>query len=85
VKLTALQMKLLKYFIVHRGRVIPRSELLEQVWEMPGNVQTRAPDQFISLLRKTFEPDPATPVHFLTIRDAGYRFVMQPEEAADLD
>lgn len=85
VKLTALQMKLLKYFIVHRGRVIPRSELLEQVWEMPGNVQTRAPDQFISLLRKTFEPDPATPVHFLTIRDAGYRFVMRSEEAADLD
>lgn len=85
VKLTALQMKLLKYFIVHRGRVIPRSELLEKVWEMPGNVQTRAPDQFISMLRKTFEPDAASPVHFLTIRDAGYRFVQRPEEAADIE
>ncbi len=79
VKMTALQMKLLKYFIANRGRVIPRAELLEQVWEMPGNMQTRAPDQFISLLRKTFEPNPAHPVHFLTIRDAGYRFVPEPE------
>ena len=80
VKMTALQMKLLKYFVEHQGRVIPRAELLENVWEMPGSVQTRAPDQFISLLRKTFEADPASPVHFLTIRDAGYRFVPQPEE-----
>ena len=81
VKMTALQMKLLKYFVANPGRVIPRAELLEKVWEMPGNMQTRAPDQFISLLRKTFEPDPASPVHFLTIRDAGYRFVPEPESA----
>lgn len=80
VKLTALQMKLLKYFVANEGRVIPRAELLENVWDMPGNVQTRAPDQFISLIRKTFEPDPASPVHFVTIRDAGYRFVATPDE-----
>jgi two-component system OmpR family response regulator len=79
VRLTALQMKLLRYFISNEGRVIPRAELLERVWEMPGNMQTRAPDQFISLLRKTFEPDPGRPRHFLTIRDAGYRFVARPE------
>jgi DNA-binding response OmpR family regulator len=47
---------------------------------MPGYLNTRAPDQFIRRLRKTFEPDPASPVHFLTIRDAGYRFVAKPEE-----
>ncbi|MDG2012578.1 MAG: response regulator transcription factor [Pirellulaceae bacterium] len=80
VKMTALQMKLLKYFVEHQGRVIPRAELLENVWEMPSSVQTRAPDQFISMLRKTFEPDPASPVHFLTIRDAGYRFISEPDE-----
>jgi two-component system alkaline phosphatase synthesis response regulator PhoP len=79
VKMTALQMKLLKYFVANAGRVIPRAELLENVWEMPGNMQTRAPDQFMSTIRKTFEPDPANPVHFLTIRDAGYRFVAEPE------
>ncbi len=79
VQLTALQMKLLKYFIANEGRVIPRAELLENVWDLPGNMQTRAPDQFISMIRKTFEPDPTNPIHFVTIRDAGYRFVASPE------
>ena len=79
VRMTKLEMKLLRYFIEHEGRVIPRHELLEQVWEVPGDVNTRAPDQFIRRLRKLFEPDPANPCHFLTIRDAGYRFVAQGE------
>ncbi len=74
-RLTQLEMKLLSYFIMHEGRVIPRQELLEEVWEMPGHVVTRAVDQFILRLRKTFEKDPQEPQHFLTIRDAGYRFV----------
>jgi two-component system alkaline phosphatase synthesis response regulator PhoP len=75
VKLTQLEMKLLRYFIEREGRVIGRDELLENVWDMPGHLYTRAPDQFIRRLRKTFEIDPAAPRHFLTIRDAGYRFV----------
>ena len=75
VKLTELEMKLLRYFIDHEGRVIRRDELLQNVWEMPGSITTRAVDQFIRRLRKTFETDPSRPKHFLTIRDAGYRFV----------
>lgn len=75
VRLTQLQLKLLKYFVEHEGEVIPRSEILEKVWELPGHVNTRAPDQVLRQLRKSFEPDPANPIHFLTIRDAGYRFV----------
>jgi two-component system OmpR family response regulator len=75
VKLTQLEMKLLRYFMDREGRVIPRDELLENVWDMPGHLFTRAPDQFIRRLRKTFEADPARPRHFLTIRDAGSRFV----------
>jgi DNA-binding response OmpR family regulator len=43
-------------------------------------LNTRAPDQFIRRLRKAFEPNPARPRHFLTLRDAGYRFVAKPEE-----
>jgi two-component system OmpR family response regulator len=74
-RLTQLEMKLLNYFIQHEGRVIPRQELLEEVWEMPGHIVTRAVDQFILRLRRTFEQDPQNPQHFLTIRDAGYRFV----------
>jgi two-component system OmpR family response regulator len=79
VQMTQLEMKLLRYFVQNEGRVIPRRELLENVWDMPGYLNTRAPDQFIRRLRKAFEPDPARPRHFLTIRDAGYRFVAAPE------
>jgi two-component system OmpR family response regulator len=79
VRMTQLEMKLLRYFVDNQGRVIPRRELLENVWEMPGHVHTRAPDQFIRRLRKVFEAEPARPQHFLTIRDAGYRFVAGSE------
>jgi two-component system, OmpR family, alkaline phosphatase synthesis response regulator PhoP len=79
VRLTQLEMTLLRYFVENESRVIPRRELLENVWGMPGTINTRAPDQFIRRLRKTFEPDPAQPRHFLTIRDAGYRFVAKPD------
>ena len=74
-RLTALEMKLLRYFLDHPERVIPKSELLEKVWDLPGNVSTRAPDQFIRRLRKLFEDDPSNPRHLLTVRDAGYRFI----------
>ncbi len=85
VRLTQLQLKMLRFFVQHEGEVIPRSEILENVWELPGHVNTRAPDQVLRQLRKIFEPDPATPVHFLTIRDVGYRFVSNPstEEPSD--
>lgn len=79
VRLTQLQIKVLKYFIENEGVVILRSKLLEEVWNMPGHMNTRAPDQILRQLRKTFEVDPSKPAHFLTIRDAGYRFVRHPE------
>ena len=78
IRMTQLELTLLRYFIENQGRVIPRRELLENVWRQPGSINTRAPDQFIRRLRKIFEPDPAQPRHFLTIRDAGYRFI--PED-----
>lgn len=77
VRMTRLELKLLQYFIEHEGRVITRQQLLEDVWDLPAFTHTRAPDQFIRRLRKIFEPDPAEPRHFLTIRDTGYRFVSQ--------
>ena len=57
VRMTPLEMKLLRYFVENEGRVIPRGELLENVWGMPGYLNTRAPDQFIRRLRKAFEPE----------------------------
>jgi two-component system OmpR family response regulator len=75
IRMTRLEMDLLRYFAENADRVIPRRELLEEVWNLPGHLSTRAPDQFVLRLRKMFEPDPARPRHFLTVRDAGYRFV----------
>ncbi len=81
VRITQLELKLLRYFIENEGRVIPRRELLKNVWGLPGYLNTRAPDQLIRRLRKIFETDPSQPKHFLTIRDAGYRFLAgKPED-----
>lgn len=80
IRLTQLESKLLHYFVTHAGRIIPKQELLKQVWEMPGNISTRAPDQFIARLRKMFEKDKSNPRHFITIRDAGYQFLPGGEE-----
>ncbi|MCA9214013.1 MAG: response regulator transcription factor [Planctomycetales bacterium] len=79
IHLTAMEIKLLRYFWENEGRVIPRYELLEEVWEQPGRIQTRAPDQFMRRLRKLFEDDSAKPKHFVTVRDAGYRFIRSPD------
>ncbi len=79
--MTQKELRLLRYFLEHPGRVISRQELLSEVWEMNGNVQTRAVDQFIARLRKIIESDPAAPRHLLTIRDAGYRFLPEPSES----
>lgn len=79
IKMTARELRLLRYFVENPERVISRAELLVNVWETSGNLQTRAVDQFIAKLRKMIEPSPAEPVHLLTLRDAGYRFVLEPE------
>ncbi len=78
IRLTPLELRLLEYFVTNEGRVIPRGELLVNVWDMPPHLKTRAPDQIIRRLRKRFEPQPEAPIHFLTIRDGGYRFVATP-------
>ncbi|QDT02830.1 Sensory transduction protein regX3 [Rubripirellula lacrimiformis] len=78
VRMTPKELRLLHYFVQNQGRVISRNELLSEVWEISGNLQTRAVDQFIARLRKIIEPDSTTPIHLLTIRDAGYRFVTDP-------
>jgi DNA-binding response OmpR family regulator len=80
VRLTTKELKLLQYFLENENRVISRQELLSEVWEMNGNLQTRAVDQFIARLRKIIEIEPADPQHLLTLRDAGYRFVTNPSK-----
>lgn len=77
-KMTHKELQLLRYFIENEGRVISRQELLAEVWDMSGEMQTRSVDQFMLRLRKIFEIDSGKPKHFLTVRDAGYRFVADP-------
>jgi two-component system OmpR family response regulator len=77
-KMTHKELQLLRYFIENEGRVISRQELLAEVWDMSGEMQTRSVDQFMLRLRKIFEIDSGKPKHFLTVRDAGYRFVANP-------
>lgn len=78
LSLTRRELELLRYFVEHEGKLIPRGDLLKNVWNLPAHVQTRAPDQFLLRLRKLFEPDPANPQHFLTMRDLGYKFLANP-------
>lgn len=85
LRLTAMDMKLLRYFVEHEGKVVSRAELLTDVWDQPGSLSTRTVDNFIVRLRKNFERDPADPKHFLSVRGAGYRFVAKPEEANNGD
>ena len=75
VKLTALELELLRYFSEHPGRVIGREELLERVWKLRNYETTRTVDNFIGRLRRHFEPDPKNPRYFLSVRGAGYKFV----------
>ena len=84
VKMTHKELQLLRYFLENQGRVISRQELLAEVWDMSGEMQTRSVDQFMLRLRKIFEIDPAKPKHFLTLRDAGYRFVLDTDSQASL-
>ncbi len=80
VRLTHTEMKLLRYFVEREGIVVSRAQLLEDVWGMSKAPTTRTVDNFIVKLRKTFEIDPASPRHFLSVRGAGYRFVAKAEE-----
>jgi DNA-binding response OmpR family regulator len=78
VHLTLMEADLLRYLLDHPGKIVPRSELLENVWHVKEDTDTRAIDNFIVRLRRYLEPDPAKPIHLLTIRGIGYRFLPEP-------
>jgi len=74
IRLTPREAMVIKYLIEHKGKIISRKELLENVWQLNPDVETRTVDIFIARLRKYFEPDPANPVYIKSIRGAGYLF-----------
>jgi DNA-binding response OmpR family regulator len=73
--LTAHEFKLLKFFTENSERVLTREALLNEVWGFNSYPSTRTVDNQILKLRQKLEPDPARPVHLLTIYGAGYKFV----------
>ena len=75
VRLTVMEADLLRYLLERPGRVVSRKALLEEVWRVQGDTDTRPIDNFIVRLRRYLEPQPAEPVYFLTVRGVGYRFV----------
>jgi DNA-binding response OmpR family regulator len=80
IRLTVMETELLRYLVRHQGRNIPRKELLEQVWRMREDTDTRAIDNFIVRLRRHIADDPANPVFLKTVRGIGYRFEPQGSE-----
>lgn len=72
--LTQREAMVLKYLIENKDRIVSRKELLEKVWRISSDVETRTVDNFISRLRKYFEPDPVNPIYILSVRSAGYTF-----------
>jgi len=77
IRLTLMEAELLRYLIRHEGNVVSRKAILEDVWNLAEDTDTRAIDNFIVRLRKYIEADPAKPAHLLTVRGVGYRFVAE--------
>lgn len=75
MELSAKELAMLRLFSQRPGEVISRGEFLEEVWELPGSLETRTVDNFIRKLRQALEEDPSHPKHILSVRGAGYRFV----------
>jgi two-component system, OmpR family, alkaline phosphatase synthesis response regulator PhoP len=75
IKLTLMEVDLLRYLIKHEGKVVSRKAILEDVWGLNEDTDTRAIDNFIVRLRKYLEDDPGKPNHLLTVRGVGYKFV----------
>jgi DNA-binding response OmpR family regulator len=80
VRLTLMEAQLLRYLIQHEGEIVSRKAMLEDVWGLREDTDTRAIDNFIVRLRKYIEAEPAKPEHLLTVRGVGYRFVANPGE-----
>ena len=79
VPLTLMEMELFRYLIRNAGRPVSRKAILEDVWNLHEDTDTRAIDNFIVRLRRYIEPEPAKPVHLLTIRGVGYQFEPNPK------
>ena len=79
IHLTVMEAEFLRYLVHSGGRVVSRKSILEDVWGLHEDTDTRAIDNFVVRLRRYIEEDPSSPKHLLTVRGVGYRFVAEPE------
>ncbi|MGB6387002.1 MAG: response regulator transcription factor [Terriglobales bacterium] len=79
IHLTVMEAELLRYLVRSEGRVVSRKAILEDVWGLHEDTDTRAIDNFVVRLRRYIEEDPSHPKHLQTVRGVGYRFVAGPE------
>jgi DNA-binding response OmpR family regulator len=77
--LTLMEANLLRYLVQHEGKAVSRKSMLEDVWNLREDTDTRAIDHFIARLRKYIEKEPSRPRHLQTVRGVGYRFVAAPK------
>ncbi|HEY1946392.1 MAG TPA: response regulator transcription factor [Bryobacteraceae bacterium] len=80
-RLTLMEANLLRYLIEHEGKPVSRKRMLQEVWSVQENTDTRPIDNFIVRLRRYMEDDPTNPRHLQTVRGIGYRFVAIPPKA----
>ncbi len=80
IHLTLMEAEFLRYLVQSEGRIVSRKAILEDVWGLHEDTDTRAIDNFVVRLRRYIEEDPSHPKHLLTVRGVGYRFIAEPEE-----
>jgi DNA-binding response OmpR family regulator len=81
IQLTLMEAELLRHLVRNQGRVVSRKSILEEVWGLHEDTDTRAIDNFVVRLRRYIEDNPSAPRHLLTVRGVGYRFIAEPEKA----
>src|SRR5579871_176568 len=80
VQLTLMESELLRYFVQNSGRTVSRKAILENVWNLQEDTDTRAIDNFVVRLRRYIEDEPANPRYLVTVRGLGYKFIPFPEK-----
>lgn len=78
IHLTLMESELLRHLVRNDGKIVSRKQILEEVWGLHEDTDTRAIDNFVVRLRRYIEDDPGNPKHLLTVRGVGYRFLAVP-------
>ena len=83
IHLTVMESELLRHLVRNDGKIVSRKQILEEVWGLHEDTDTRAIDNFVVRLRRYIEDDPGNPRHLVTVRGVGYRFFAEPGKKSD--